>query len=76
MRRSTQAQRVWNVRRVLCGVTESKSEGGIHWMEAVEWSVLADLYSECGEWERRKQAFERCWQVNRLCFGDEASSTV
>jgi len=70
------AQRVRNVRRVLCEVEEGGSGGGVHWMEAVEWSVLADLYGECGDWERRKQAFERCWQVNRQCFGDEAASTI
>ena len=65
------AQRVRNVRRVLCG-----EEGGVHWMEAVEWSVLAELCGESGEWERRRQAFERCWRVNQLCFGDEAASTI
>ena len=73
------ARRVLNVRRVLCegnGNGDGAGGGGVHWMEAVEWSVLADLYGECGEWERRKQAFERCWQINRLCFGDEAASTL
>ena len=69
------AQRLRNVRRVLCEAGVDGGEGGVHWMEAVEWSVLADLYGECGEWERRKQAFERCWQVNRSCFGEDAAST-
>ena len=76
-------RRVLNVRRVLCeagggagGSVGGVAGGGVHWMEGVEWSVLADLYGECGEWEKRKQSFERCWQVNRLCFGDEAASTI
>ena len=70
------AQRVRNVRRVLCETGGGAGGGSVHWMEAVEWSVLADLYGECGEWERRKQAFEQCWQVNRQCFGDEAASSM
>lgn len=66
---AVQRVRLSNVRRVV-------GEGQLHWLEAVEWSVLGELYDEMGDAERRKDAFARCHALNVQCFGQQAASTL